>query len=184
MFNQNTQLLINQYNVETDTWKYNSVPVSENLKRIRPVMDPTSGLIYIAGQQNMIVLDPRTVSILQQLPIANTTMPSRSFPGAVYHPGRKSILYLGGFSPEGLFEAKTYVTEYTITTNTWSILATTGVLPTPRADHCMAINEDGSKIIVFGGRIPYGSTTAVRFTFWTSQQQPGPEDKRLTLDST
>ncbi|KAG0068695.1 hypothetical protein BGZ89_004265 [Linnemannia elongata] len=157
---QTTQLLVNQYSLETNTWKYSFVGVNENLRGIRPVLDPTSGLIYIQGQQNMIILDPRTMSI-QPYPIAKTTMPSRSFPGAVYHPGRKSILYLGGFSPEGIFEARTYVTEYMIAANSWGVFATTGSLPTPRADHCMTINEDGSKIIVFGGRIPYANTTTV-----------------------
>ncbi|KAK3834278.1 MAG: hypothetical protein JOS17DRAFT_788927 [Linnemannia elongata] len=155
---QTAQLLINQFSVDTNTWKNSFAEVNENLRGIRPVVDPTSGLIYIQGQQNMIILDPRTVTI-QPYPIASTTMPSRSFPGAVYHPGRKSILYLGGFSPVGLFEAKTYVTEYIIATNSWGIFATTGSLPTSRADHCMTINEDGSKIIVFGGRIPYENTT-------------------------
>ncbi|KAG0290939.1 hypothetical protein BGZ97_006028 [Linnemannia gamsii] len=122
LFDQNAQLLVNQYSIETDTWKYNTVAISENLSGSRPVVDPTSGLIYIQGPQNMTVLDPRTVTLVKQLPIANTMMPSRSFPGAVYHPGRKSILYLGGFLPE---------------------------------------DEDGSKIIVFGGRIPYDSTPTV-----------------------
>ncbi|KAF8944636.1 hypothetical protein BGZ47_003964 [Haplosporangium gracile] len=157
---QTAQLLVNQYSVETNTWKYNFMTVNENLRGIRPVVDPTSGLIYIQGLQNMIVLDPRTMAA-QQFVIAKTTMPSRSFPGAVYHPGRKSILYLGGFSPEGYFEARTYITEYIIDTNAWGVFATTGTLPTPRADHCMAINEDGSKIIVFGGRIPFENTTTV-----------------------
>lgn len=117
---QTAQLLINQFSVDTNTWKNSFAEVNENLRGIRPVVDPTSGLIYIQGQQNMIILDPRTVTI-QPYPIASTTMPSRSFPGAVYHPGRKSILYLGGFSPVGLFEAKTYVTEYIIATNSWGI---------------------------------------------------------------
>lgn len=117
---QTTQLLVNQYSLETNTWKYSFVGVNENLRGIRPVLDPTSGLIYIQGQQNMIILDPRTMSI-QPYPIAKTTMPSRSFPGAVYHPGRKSILYLGGFSPEGIFEARTYVNEYMIAANSWGV---------------------------------------------------------------
>jgi hypothetical protein len=121
LFDQNAQLLVNQYSIETDTWKYNTVAISENLSGSRPVVDPTSGLIYIQGPQNMTVLDPRTVTLVKQLPIANTMMPSRSFPGAVYHPGRKSILYLGGFLPEGYFEARTYITEYIIATNTWSV---------------------------------------------------------------
>ncbi|KAK3839900.1 MAG: hypothetical protein J3R72DRAFT_422687 [Linnemannia gamsii] len=158
------QLLVNQYSIDMNTWTNTLVQTSENLMGIRPVMDPTSGLVYIAGQANMAVLDPRTMAP-KFLPIANTTMLSRSFPGAVYHPGRKSILYLGGFTPASVFESGTYVTEYIIATNTWSTFTTEGVLPTVRADHCMAINEDGSKIIVFGGRIPIsGSTTETSFT--------------------
>ncbi|KAF9155198.1 hypothetical protein BG015_010688 [Linnemannia schmuckeri] len=162
MFQEQTaQLLVNQYSVETNTWKYSFTAVNENLKGIRPVVDPTSGLIYIQGHQNMIVLDTQTMTV-QQFAIEKMTMPSRSFPGAVYHPGRKSILYLGGFSPEGYFETRTYITEYMIATNTWSVFVPTGTLPTPRADHCMAINEDGSKIL--GGRIPFENTTA--FIAW------------------
>ncbi|KAF9088434.1 hypothetical protein BGX23_007371 [Mortierella sp. AD031] len=148
-----TVLLISHYSVDLGTWAYTTAGVNENLKSIRPVLDPTSGLVYINGQSNMVVLNPMT-STVENKPIAPTTMVSRLFPGAVYHPGRRSILYMGGFTMDGYFEPQSYITEYIVATNLWGSFTTTGALPPPRADHCMTINEDSSKIVVFGGRVP------------------------------
>ncbi|KAK3845725.1 MAG: hypothetical protein J3R72DRAFT_472213 [Linnemannia gamsii] len=44
------------------------------------------------------------------------------------------------------------VTEYSPTKNTWSTLPTSGSPPSPSADLCSAISEDGATIVVFGGR--------------------------------
>ncbi|KAF9934308.1 hypothetical protein FBU30_002447 [Linnemannia zychae] len=154
------QLLVNRYDIDSNKWSSRVLTSNENLQGTRPIVDPTTGLIYINGVKNMIVLNPQTMTT-QFFEIADTTMPSRTFLGAVYHPGRRSILYFGGFEPAGDFEGTAYVTEYSIGNNGWSTFTTKGRIPPPRADHCMSISEDGSKIIVFGGRVPLTSSTSL-----------------------
>ncbi|KAF9900747.1 hypothetical protein EC991_006920 [Linnemannia zychae] len=45
------------------------------------------------------------------------------------------------------------VTELAVDTMVWSTMKTSGPTPPMRADHCMAANEDGSRVVVYGGRV-------------------------------
>ncbi|KAG0335368.1 hypothetical protein BG000_007554 [Podila horticola] len=64
-------------------------------------------------------------------------------------------MYVGGYnygvSPTQ-FDPQVVVTEYSPTTTKWSVLPTSGSPPSPSADQCSAVSEDGKTLIVFGGR--------------------------------
>ncbi|KAF9362714.1 hypothetical protein BGX34_005626 [Mortierella sp. NVP85] len=117
---------------------------------LRPVTEPISGRIYVAGLTNMNAYDPQTRSWIPY-PIPNNTLTQRVFGGAVYNRARYSIMYFGGYNMKD-YEPQTYITEYRISPQAWSIYNTTGNIPPTIADFCMAISEDSNTIAVFGGR--------------------------------
>ncbi|KAF9934329.1 hypothetical protein FBU30_002468 [Linnemannia zychae] len=148
------QFFINIYSVESNSWQYTSViPSGELLQAIRTVIDPNTSLVYINGARNMNIYNPSSRQ-LTQLPIPQQVLTARFFVGAVYHPTRRSIMYMGGVTGALVYEPTTYITEFTIDSQTWGTFPTIGDLPTPRSDHCMAISEDGNTIVMFGGRTP------------------------------
>ncbi|KAF9154788.1 hypothetical protein BG015_011970 [Linnemannia schmuckeri] len=66
---------------------------------------------------------------------------------------KKSILYWGGYQTSGVKPTENVVTEVAVDTMTSSNMKTTGIPPSLRGDHCMAISEDGFRMVVFGGRV-------------------------------
>ncbi|KAG0242842.1 hypothetical protein BGX31_011505 [Mortierella sp. GBA43] len=147
---QTPSLNLGRYNIQTNTWSYSvSTPPEALNSGFRPVVDPTSNIIYIAGSSKMNIYNPQKDQWTSQ-PLPSNVLTQRIFGGAVYNTLRKSILYFGGYS--STFEAQTYITEYTIGTGSWSIYNTTGDIPPPIADFCMATSDDGNTIAIFGGR--------------------------------
>ncbi|KAF9997891.1 hypothetical protein BGZ65_006553, partial [Modicella reniformis] len=138
------------YGIQRNSWKYASVATPEALVTgFRPVVDPESSWVYIAGKTLMNIYIPQT-DRWQSRAIPNNTLTQRIYGGAVYNSARKTIMYFGGYSD--VFEPETYITEYKLSTGTWSILNTTGDIPPPIADICMAASEDGNTVAIFGGR--------------------------------
>ncbi|KAF9551795.1 hypothetical protein EC957_004118 [Mortierella hygrophila] len=153
-FYNNQALFVNIYNVQSNTWQYTSVkPSGELLQAVRTVIDPKTGLIYINGASNMIVFNPVSRG-LSYTAIPPGVLNARFFGGAGYHPTRRSIMYMGGVTLGLAYESTAYITEFLLDSQTWGTFPTTGDLPTPRSDHCMAISEDGNTMVMFGGRIP------------------------------
>ncbi|KAF9901133.1 hypothetical protein EC991_006473 [Linnemannia zychae] len=147
---------ITRYNANTDTWSP-TVNIT-NIPDIQayglpPVIDPTSGLVYIAGKTNLNIYDPATLS-WTQAPSGNL-LTSRYFGSVLYNTARKSIMYVNGYN-YGVnpthFDTPVIVVEYSIGTAVWSTLPTSGSPPSPSADLCSAISEDGKTLVVFGGR--------------------------------
>ncbi|KAF9997150.1 hypothetical protein BGZ65_007264, partial [Modicella reniformis] len=154
------------YSINQNSWTPSVVSTSgELLQAIRAICDPLTGLVYINGADNMNIYNPVTNS-LQHDAIPPETFMVRFFSGAIYNSVRRSIMYMGGLTGALQWEERSSITEYTITTRAWSTFATTGQIPTPRADHCMAVSEDGNTIVIFGGRIPtnYTASTPTNFT--------------------
>ncbi|KAF9178577.1 hypothetical protein BGZ50_007625, partial [Haplosporangium sp. Z 11] len=151
-----------QYNVETNVWT--SVPVSVahgDMQGIGAVTDPETGFVYLAGgytgiRDMMSVYDFQVNSMwsLSKLPDPTLMFRARAYYGNVWSQYRKSILYFGGFNSQ-LKPAleDNVITEYEPSTSTWRTLATRGTPPPMRADHCMASNDDGTQVIVYGGRL-------------------------------
>ncbi|KAF9079802.1 hypothetical protein BGX27_005970, partial [Mortierella sp. AM989] len=114
---------------------------------------------------------------IQPLP---PSMPiSREYWGVSYISSKHSLMYFGGLNDIWQFDdGARHVTEYSLTTGDWSNLTTTGPLPTPRADQCMAASEDGNTLIVYGGKVTHPSTytsTLYILDVPTSRWTQGPD---------
>ncbi|KAF9435838.1 hypothetical protein BGZ76_005413 [Entomortierella beljakovae] len=93
------------------------------------------------------------------LPDPKQAFNSRAYYGNAYSKKRNSILYFGGYT--GSLESisqDNVVTEYIPGTGIWQTLKTTGTAPPMRADHCMTSNDDGTIVVIFGGRSSQGNT--------------------------
>ncbi|KAG0208890.1 Multiple epidermal growth factor-like domains protein 8 [Mortierella sp. NVP41] len=153
-----TAYTITAYDVGTNTWSLaRAVTTVPDILAygLKPVMDPTSGLVYIAGVAGMNVYNWTSQTWSAPGPIMGAMLTARYFASAVYNTARDTIMYVGGYN-YGVnpthFDPQVIVTEYSPTTAKWSILPTSGSPPSPSADHCSAISEDGKTLVVFGGR--------------------------------
>ncbi|CAO3566519.1 unnamed protein product [Mortierella alpina] len=157
----NNSLVLDKYNIATDHWAGTQTvfPPEETRQGIRPVMDPNTGLVYMNAWSNMDVFNPSDLGVTLK-PMPANVFTSRLFSGAVYNKLRGSILYYGGLNATiKLDPGATYVTEYTISTGLWSNFTTSGTPPVPRADFCMTSNDEGTKVVVYGGRVQPDTTT-------------------------
>ncbi|KAF8938498.1 hypothetical protein BGZ47_008556 [Haplosporangium gracile] len=155
-----------QYNVINDTWQEVTAARFGNAgwEGIGAVTDPKSGLIYLAGGYDDVnakaaylrivnVFDPVSQTIkTQDLPPPERAFPIRWYYGNVWSQNRSSIIYWGGINRNNtapISPVENSVTEFVPDLMSWF---TMGVAPTVRADHCMAANNDGTKIAIYGGR--------------------------------
>ncbi|KAG0272720.1 hypothetical protein BGZ95_011496 [Linnemannia exigua] len=159
-----------QYHVQDDTWQEMTAPLFENTETqgVKAVTDPRTGLIYLAAGSDNSNNHP---SPLKQLdiydPVSQTIHsiglldPAKPFPvrlkyGSVWSKYRNSILYWGGryniSDPPGDI-AENVITELSTDSWTWSIMPTKGPAPEVRSFHCMAGNEDGTKVVSYGGQL-------------------------------
>ncbi|KAG0258531.1 hypothetical protein BG011_003239 [Mortierella polycephala] len=178
-FNTQSGLVCDRYNVLQDIWHSSLlITIGETFGAMRSVVDPSTGLVYINGV-DMNIYNPNNNTLWNSI-IPTDAFRSRYFGGAVYNSARKTIMYLGGFydTGQGLgYEAQTYITEYEFATGRWLNFDTNGDLPMPRADHCMAASEDGSTVVVFGGRVPPDNFTGTFHILDVSSQtwRRGPD---------
>ncbi|KAG0233987.1 hypothetical protein BGW42_006968 [Actinomortierella wolfii] len=126
------------------------------------VTDPINNAVYVprgAQQPDYSLLDiyEFRTGTLRTIPIAD---PDNVFYGRQYNTGvwssyLKAIIFYGGY---GSFGRAENVTAYDPARNTYTSLKSPGtVLPASRADHCAAISDDGTFMIIYGGR-PYTGT--------------------------
>ncbi|KAF8930950.1 hypothetical protein BGZ47_000300 [Haplosporangium gracile] len=121
---------------------------------LKPVVDPTSGLVYIAGSETMNAYNPSTRD-WKITPIEGAMLTAKYYTSPVYNTARKTIMYVGGYdyvvNPTH-FDPLVVVTEYTPATDKWSLMPTSGTPPSPSADHCMAVDDDGNTLVFYGGQ--------------------------------
>ncbi|KAG0096056.1 hypothetical protein BGZ93_005072 [Podila epicladia] len=135
-----------KYNVNLDQWSAPYVTQNDTESRTitRPVINPQTGLVYLDGSRYMNVFNLESQSLVPYT-VPPNTFTSRLFSGAVFNAPRNSVMYFGGMNYSVKWDLDaTYVTEYNIALNTWSNF----------------VNEDGTKIVVFGGRIPTNTSTS------------------------
>ena len=116
------------YNAAANTWgppiPVTTVPDILSYGQ-KPVMDPTSGLVYIAGSASMDVYNTLTQAWTSPGPIITSILSARAFGADVYNPTRKTIMYVGGYnygvSPTH-FDPQFVVTEYSPSANKWSVM--------------------------------------------------------------
>ncbi|KAF9439282.1 hypothetical protein BGZ76_006011 [Entomortierella beljakovae] len=145
------------YTIATDTWMYKNLTDAID-QGFSAVMDPTQNLIYIDTRNGTIArLSLENDNFLPPFQIL-PAMPTRVFGGGVYIPSLNSILYVGGYPVNRIWDAYLVVSSWSEAQG-YTDVPTSGDIPTPRADFCMAINEDGTKIVVQGGRTQLNATT-------------------------
>ncbi|KAG0210474.1 hypothetical protein BGX28_009284 [Mortierella sp. GBA30] len=152
------------YNVAGDLWTQSKVTVpNPGLEGIFAVTDPISNIVYLAGgYKNDTVLTDMLVYHFDTDTITQSTMPANGLLNRRYYKGvwwaqKQSIIYFGGYHYGTGDPLPNSLLQFTPSTNTWTTLATNSIGPSGRADFCMEIADDGSKLVVFGGRVQSGS---------------------------
>ncbi|GJJ67968.1 hypothetical protein EMPS_00314 [Entomortierella parvispora] len=159
--------------------RYNSVQNAWTLVTLRAdsmprldylsAQDRDTGLVYMAegdigikNMQYMYSFDMVANTIISSVPIPAGTVAENigstfgrwAHYSVAYSAYRKSLLY-SGRSVNGTYgtPVNLELIEFIPANNTWRTLLTQGPQPTNRIGHCMEPNEDGTKIVVFGGRL-------------------------------
>ncbi|CAO3566528.1 unnamed protein product [Mortierella alpina] len=156
------------YDVAKDLWRSSQITVpNPTLEGIYGVTDPTSSSVYLAGgfPQNDSVLTDMLVYHFDSDSLTQLAMPPQGLVNRRYYKGvwwarSQSIIYFGGYAYGTSTGVPGGLVQYTPRTNTWATLITKGTAPGGRADFCMEIADDGSKLVVFGGRA-YSGTNMV-----------------------
>ncbi|KAF9539437.1 tRNA methyltransferase tyw3 [Mortierella hygrophila] len=129
-----------QWDSNTEVWKEMTNVKFDNAtwQGIGAVTDPRTGLIYMAGGYNddTNLSDDRTYLAMD-----------------VFDPVSETLNRTHFTMPPDV------VSEFKPDTQTWALMATTGITPAMRSDHCMVSSEDGSKVLIYGGRLD--NTTVV-----------------------
>ncbi|KAF9899725.1 hypothetical protein EC991_008417 [Linnemannia zychae] len=161
-----------QYNVQNNNWQQSPVKFENAaLDGISAVTDPESGLIYLAGgyvEANygapflkfLSIYDPIYQCIkTDRLPEPTEAFPIRRYYGNVWSKYRKSIVYWGGANQSVLDPGvvQNGVTEFSPDANAWSTMTTHGPTPEVKKFHCMAANENGTKMAIYGGQYANGT---------------------------
>ncbi|KAG0032559.1 hypothetical protein BGZ81_010607 [Podila clonocystis] len=146
------------YSAATNTWTPSRLRLAhDSLEGVSAVTDPNTGLVYLAAGY-MAARDTMDVYNFQSDSMSAMALPpsifqARSYYGNVWSRKRNSILYFGGYTALMRKLPNTnIITEYVPSTSTWQTMVTSGIAPAMRADHCMASNDDGTRVVIYGGR--------------------------------
>ncbi|KAG9061055.1 hypothetical protein KI688_007684 [Linnemannia hyalina] len=160
-----------QYNVQTNAWSVTNYTFSNMAQTgVSVVTDPNTGLMYLAGGYSSLnfdnttmtfskldTFDPLTLSVRQtDVPTSTDVFPARLYYGNVWSQAKSAVLYFGGNNPNNYTSPQpleNVVSAFAPATMSFFILNTGGTAPPMRSDHCMAANEDGSKVLIYGGRL-------------------------------
>ncbi|KAG0050476.1 Multiple epidermal growth factor-like domains protein 8 [Gryganskiella cystojenkinii] len=181
-----------RYNIYGNNWDQSNVKVQYPSKEgITAIEDPTSGLVYMAGgyqsdDSQMYVYNIAT-DMMTMFPMPNNYMADRSFYEGVYVKNRRSILYFGGVPNNGQ-SSQNLISEFVPSSGMWSTFTAINSNPPHRIDHCMAVTDDGTKVIVFGGRLDNGNYASdlwiLDVTTFTWSQGPSWTEPRASLTCT
>ncbi|KAK3833559.1 MAG: hypothetical protein J3R72DRAFT_453123 [Linnemannia gamsii] len=161
VFHLNAPINSSRYDVDTGVWSTsNAVLPGSNFQGVGAVTDSNTGLVYMAAGYSTRQRDSLDVYNFDSDSVSQTPMPgsgdalaARSYYGNVWSQHRKSILFFGGYNVanQAIVQGN-IVTELVTSSQKWNTLLTSGPAPSMRADHCVASNEDGTMMVVFGGR--------------------------------
>ncbi|KAF9300810.1 hypothetical protein BGZ74_007458 [Mortierella antarctica] len=161
-----TNNLSYRFSILANSWTQSTIKVQNPSREgVVAVKDPTSGLVYLAGgfqsddsQMYMANLDTDTLSMFT---MPSDFMSDRFFYSGVYLKSRKSIIYFGGsnnaYSSSPSISSQNLITEFVPSTGAWSNFIPNNSNPSHRSEFCMAANDDGTKVVVFGGRLDSSS---------------------------
>ncbi|KAG0328393.1 hypothetical protein BGZ99_005408 [Dissophora globulifera] len=130
---------IGQYFIQSNSWQTLTVIYPDVINNwAKPLIDPESGLVYIAGARYLNQLNLQTNS-WQTLTIPPNVLPQRFYGGAVYNAFRKSLMFMCGYVNNAtgyIYQPETYITEYSLLSGAWLNF----------------VGEDGKTVIIYGGR--------------------------------
>ncbi|KAF9278748.1 hypothetical protein BGZ68_008366 [Mortierella alpina] len=146
------------YHVDNDTWSQSNVSVPDPGKPGRyAVTDPNTNTVYLPGGFEKGDSFPMLIYSFDKDSTTQPPLPGRlvdvSHYKAVWWAQKQSILYFGGYVGSRYEHAAPSIIQFTPSTNAWTTLTTKGDGPSGRSDHCMEISDDGTKLVVYGGRI-------------------------------
>ncbi|KAK3822694.1 MAG: hypothetical protein J3Q66DRAFT_397174 [Benniella sp.] len=152
------------YDVPTDGWSASRITLPDiNRPGLTIVTDPTSNKAYIPFGSQMYIYDFAS-DTTKNISMASSPLTDCMYFQGAWWSARKSILFFGGYkyllnSPAVFNTNGLYM--YTPESNYWNPapLQTRGDPPSPRADMCVVISDDGSTLIVFGGRTDPSNTS-------------------------
>ncbi|KAF8943224.1 hypothetical protein BGZ47_005666 [Haplosporangium gracile] len=148
------------YDVASNTWKPSSIIVPKwDQDGIEAVLDPRTDRVYMAGGfEGDNKLDQMYVYYWDSDKLMKSPMVARGesqilYYKAVWWSKENSILYFGGYAQTtaGTF-VRADVNVYNPDAGSWTALQTTGTKPGERSDMCMAVSDDGTRLVIFGGR--------------------------------
>ncbi|KAG0022441.1 hypothetical protein BGZ81_008542 [Podila clonocystis] len=157
-----TNYLSYRFSIPANNWMQSTIKVQNPSREgVVAVKDPNSGLVYLAGgfqndDSQMYIANLET-DTLSMFTMPSNFMSDRYFYSGVYLKSRKSIIYFGGsnsaYSSSPSSSSQNLVTEFVPSTGAWSNLIANNPNPSHRSEFCMAANDDGTKVVVFGGRL-------------------------------
>ncbi|KFH63612.1 hypothetical protein MVEG_10306 [Podila verticillata NRRL 6337] len=157
-----TNNLSYRFNILANSWSQSTIKVQNPSREgVTAVKDPTSGLIYLAGgfqsDDSQMYIANLDTDMLSMFTMPNNFMSDRFFYSGVYLQSRKSIIYFGGsdsaYSSSPSITSQNLITEFVPSTGAWSNLIANNPNPAHRTEFCMTANDDGTKVVVFGGRL-------------------------------
>ncbi|KAF9931175.1 hypothetical protein BGZ67_005458 [Mortierella alpina] len=157
------------YDVATNLWRPSQIGASNpDRAGVYGVTDPTTNVVYLAGgfQADGLSYTPMVVYHFDSDSVTEFTIPQAGMRNTLFYKGvwwstSKSILYFGGYNYGLGSQSPNIITQFTPSTGLWSILSTAGTGPASRNDHCMEMSDDGSKLVVFGGRFVTGMNSTL-----------------------
>ncbi|KAG0042032.1 hypothetical protein BGZ83_000987, partial [Gryganskiella cystojenkinii] len=175
-------VLLTNYNIGMNVWDSRVVTIPQSSlgefrQGISPIIDPNTWTIYmngyVNGLTNLDVYNLNTSGLSTQI-LPQYILTSPFYGRGVYNKLRNSLMYFGGWNATKHFDPlATYVSEYNLTAKTWANVSTTGTAPPVRSDFCMAVNDDGSKVVVYGGRVAISTEEIYTGTFFILDVRTG-----------
>ncbi|KAG0210475.1 hypothetical protein BGX28_009285 [Mortierella sp. GBA30] len=146
------------YNVTSDIWSISTIRVPRPDRDGRfAVTDPTTNLAYLPGGYESDESAQMLVYNFTSDTAVSSPLPAGRLVNVTQYKGlwwaqKKSILYFGGYLADNSL-APAGITQFTPSSSTWTTLVTKGNGPSSRADFCMEISDDGTKLVIYGGRV-------------------------------
>ncbi|KAF9977071.1 hypothetical protein BGZ73_007043 [Actinomortierella ambigua] len=157
-----------RFSFESNTWSSSNTTFRESMYDVTPVTLGTDGTVLLVGgdswedgfnKYDIYSFDTDQTVTAQLPPSANDIpfLPGRRDYRVIWSEHLKSAVFYGGFG-QGV-SAPDIVSLYHPESKQWKGMRTRGFNNKSLSEHCMAITDDGRKLLVYGGRYEQGLST-------------------------